>query len=57
MADFISRTPERASDYNIVYNIYTEKCYCITNFSDIYTACVNEGAGVGQSDGPRFESW
>jgi hypothetical protein len=51
MADFISRTLERASDYNIVYNIYTEKWYCITNVGDIYTA------GVGQSEGPRFESW
>ena len=36
--DFISRTLERTSE-----------CYCITHVGDIYTTCVNEGAGVGQS--------
>jgi hypothetical protein len=40
--DFISRTLERTSDYS-------EKCYCITNVGNIYTACVNEESGVGQS--------
>jgi len=49
MADFISRTLERASDYSIVYNISTEKCYFITKVGDINTTCVNEGAGVSQS--------
>jgi len=49
MADFISRALERASNYSIVYNISTEKCYCITNIGDVYITSFNEGAGVGQS--------